>query len=75
MKISYLLSLRWPPRSLFLRWRRTSPKQHQTSRKIKPRRNQRKTADQSTATGKEALKYERHEGFWGHLNPFAARAM
>jgi len=33
------------------------------------------TADQSTATGKEALKYERHEGFWGHLNPLPARAM
>jgi hypothetical protein len=31
------------------------------------------TADQPTATGKEALKYERHEGFWGHLNPFARK--
>jgi len=25
------------------------------------------------ATGKEPLKYERHEGFWGHLNPFARK--
>jgi outer membrane protein OmpA-like peptidoglycan-associated protein len=33
-------------------------------------------ADQSqgaTATGKEPLKYERHEGFWGHMNPFARK--
>lgn len=29
-------------------------------------------ADQS-ATGHEPLKYERHEGFWGHLNPFARK--
>ena len=26
-----------------------------------------------TATGKEPLKYERHEGFWGHMNPFARK--
>jgi outer membrane protein OmpA-like peptidoglycan-associated protein len=26
-----------------------------------------------TATGQEPLKYERHEGFWGHLNPFARK--
>lgn len=26
-----------------------------------------------TATGHEPLKYERHEGFWGHLNPFARK--
>jgi outer membrane protein OmpA-like peptidoglycan-associated protein len=25
------------------------------------------------ASGKEPLKYERHEGFWGHLNPFARK--
>jgi len=33
-------------------------------------------ADQTqgaTATGKEPLKYERHEGFWGHMNPFARK--
>jgi outer membrane protein OmpA-like peptidoglycan-associated protein len=27
----------------------------------------------ATATGKEPLKYERHEGFWGHMNPFARK--
>jgi len=30
------------------------------------------SADQA-ATGHEPLKYERHEGFWGHLNPFARK--
>jgi len=30
------------------------------------------TADQP-ATGKEPLKYERHEGFWGKVNPFARK--
>ena len=25
------------------------------------------------ATGHEPLKYEKHEGFWGHLNPFARK--
>src|SRR5260370_6176124 len=24
-------------------------------------------------TGKEPLEYERHEGFWGHMNPFARK--
>jgi outer membrane protein OmpA-like peptidoglycan-associated protein len=27
----------------------------------------------ASATGKEPLKYERHEGFWGHMNPFARK--
>jgi len=32
------------------------------------------TADQTqSATGKEPLKYERHEGFWGKMNPFARK--
>lgn len=30
-------------------------------------------AQTAGATGKEPLKYERHEGFWGHLNPFARK--
>lgn len=30
-------------------------------------------AEQQGATGKEPLTYERHEGFWGHLNPFARK--
>src|SRR5215467_7687623 len=32
-----------------------------------------KSADQIGATGKEPLKYERHEGFWGKVNPFARK--
>ena len=30
-------------------------------------------AQTAGATGKDPLKYERHEGFWGHLNPFARK--
>lgn len=30
-------------------------------------------ASDQGATGKEPLKYEKHEGFWGHLNPFARK--
>ncbi|HWX55972.1 MAG TPA: OmpA family protein [Verrucomicrobiae bacterium] len=32
-----------------------------------------KDQQQPAATGKQPLKYERHEGFWGHLNPFARK--
>jgi outer membrane protein OmpA-like peptidoglycan-associated protein len=30
-------------------------------------------AQQPTATGQDPLKYERHEGFWGRMNPFARK--
>ncbi len=30
-------------------------------------------AQTPSATGKEPLKYEQHEGFWGHMNPFARK--
>lgn len=30
-------------------------------------------ATDPSATGKEPLKYERHEGFWGKINPFARK--
>jgi len=30
-------------------------------------------AEVAGATGKEPLKYERHEGFWGKVNPFARK--
>jgi outer membrane protein OmpA-like peptidoglycan-associated protein len=42
------------------------PAQQQAQQQAQP------SADQS-ATGKEPLKYERHEGFWGHMNPFARK--
>jgi outer membrane protein OmpA-like peptidoglycan-associated protein len=31
------------------------------------------TDQPAVATGKEPLKYERHEGFWGRVNPFARK--
>jgi outer membrane protein OmpA-like peptidoglycan-associated protein len=31
------------------------------------------TASTGTATGKQPLQAETHEGFWGHLNPFARK--
>jgi outer membrane protein OmpA-like peptidoglycan-associated protein len=31
------------------------------------------SSDQAVASGKEPLKYERHEGFWGRVNPFARK--
>ncbi len=31
------------------------------------------SSSQSTATGKEPLQPQTHEGFWGHLNPFARK--
>ena len=33
------------------------------------------TADttEASATGKQPLTYERHEGFWGKMNPFARK--
>src|SRR5947209_8244694 len=34
---------------------------------------QAQASDQPAATGKEPLKYERHEGFWGKINPFARK--
>jgi outer membrane protein OmpA-like peptidoglycan-associated protein len=38
-----------------------------------PPSQQAQSSDQQAATGKEPLKYEKHEGFWGHLNPFARK--
>jgi outer membrane protein OmpA-like peptidoglycan-associated protein len=32
-----------------------------------------KTDQAVSATGKDPLKYERHEGFWGKINPFARK--
>jgi outer membrane protein OmpA-like peptidoglycan-associated protein len=34
---------------------------------------QAQSTDQNTATGKDPLTYQRKEGFWGHLNPFARK--
>ncbi|HET9182479.1 MAG TPA: OmpA family protein [Candidatus Angelobacter sp.] len=48
--------------------------QQQTDQNTQATDQNAQSADQSqTATGKEPLKYERHEGFWGHMNPFARK--
>jgi len=76
MKMSYLLSLPLAAALVVLALAQNQPKttsdqpQAQDQTQAQPTQ----TADQPTATGKEALKYERHEGFWGHLNPFARKS-
>jgi outer membrane protein OmpA-like peptidoglycan-associated protein len=70
MKMSYLLSL---PLAAALVVPALAQNQSSTP-SDQPQAQPAQTADQSTATGKEALKYERHEGFWGHLNPFARKS-
>ena len=70
MKMSYLLSL---PLVAALVVPALAQTQSSTP-SDQPQAQPAQTSDQSTATGKEALKYERHEGFWGHLNPFARKS-
>jgi outer membrane protein OmpA-like peptidoglycan-associated protein len=48
------------------------PNQTQTQQPAQTSDQNATGADQA-ATGKDPLKYERHEGFWGHLNPFARK--
>jgi outer membrane protein OmpA-like peptidoglycan-associated protein len=48
--------------------------QSQSQSQAQPADQNAQSADQTQgATGKEPLKYERHEGFWGHMNPFARK--
>src|SRR5215469_7819553 len=48
--------------------------QAQQAQPAQPAAQAAQSADQQPgATGKEPLKYERHEGFWGHMNPFARK--
>ena len=46
--------------------------QNQSTPSDQPQAQQAQSNDQ-TATGKDPLTYERKEGFWGHLNPFARK--
>src|SRR5579871_1663799 len=46
--------------------------QSQSTPSDQPQAQQAQSNDQ-TATGKDPLTYERKEGFWGHLNPFARK--
>lgn len=48
--------------------------QPQASQTQPTQQTQAQSSDQQqTSTGHEPLKYEKHEGFWGHLNPFARK--
>ena len=48
--------------------------QQSTDQQAQPAAQQAQSADQNaTATGKDPLVYQRKEGFWGHLNPFARK--
>ena len=77
MKKFYLMSL---PLAAALIIPATAQQDTQTTNSSSP--NQQQTAtppsqnsdqQQPLASGKEPLKYERHEGFWGHMNPFARK--
>ncbi|MGH9566295.1 MAG: OmpA family protein, partial [Candidatus Angelobacter sp.] len=70
MKKSYLLSL-----SLAAALAIPAVAQNQSNNQNQTDQSQAQTqnSDQQNATGKEPLKYERHEGFWGHMNPFARK--
>jgi len=46
--------------------------QDQTTQ-AQPTQAQSQPAAEQAATGKQPLKYERHEGFWGKVNPFARK--
>jgi outer membrane protein OmpA-like peptidoglycan-associated protein len=74
MKKAFLLAL---PLAVAL----AIPAAAQTSDAQQPQTNQAQPTQQTQqaqpadaqATGHEPLKYEKHEGFWGHLNPFARK--
>lgn len=51
----------------------TNDQQPQASQSQSATPSQQAQASDQAATGKEPLKYEKHEGFWGHLNPFARK--
>lgn len=78
MKKAYLLTL---PLAAFLalpavgqQSSSSSDQQSQASQSQSTQQTQQaQPADQQDTTGHEPLKYEKHEGFWGHLNPFARK--
>ena len=79
MKKSYILSLCL---AAALAVPAVAQQQNQSNTQDQPQaQSQAQPADQNAqpsdqtqgATGKEPLKYERHEGFWGHMNPFARK--
>jgi len=77
MKTSYLLSLSLAAALAVPAVAQQSQSSNtQNQQQAQPADQQAQTQTQSqteSATGKEPLKYERHEGFWGHMNPFARK--
>ncbi|HXB21940.1 MAG TPA: OmpA family protein [Candidatus Solibacter sp.] len=71
MKKSYLLSL--PLAAALVLPAAAQQNSDATSDQPAPSRQAQKTDQQQVDTGHEPLKYERHEGFWGKINPFARK--
>ncbi|HYX54194.1 MAG TPA: OmpA family protein [Candidatus Limnocylindrales bacterium] len=75
MKTSYILSLSLAAAlavPAVAQQNQTSNTQDQQTQAAQPQQQQAQSQSEN-ATGKEPLKYERHEGFWGHMNPFARK--
>jgi outer membrane protein OmpA-like peptidoglycan-associated protein len=74
MKMSYVLSLSLAAALAIPAVAQQNQQSNPQDQQAQPQAQQQAqpSADQS-ATGKEPLKYERHEGFWGHMNPFARK--
>ena len=70
MKKSYLLSL--PLAAALVLPAAAQQNSNATSDQPAPPQQSQST-DQQVNTGHEPLKYERHEGFWGKVNPFARK--
>lgn len=74
MKKSYLLSLSLAAALSVPAFAQQAPQNKPTSNTQATTQDQQQPADTTEgATGKEPLKYERHEGFWGKVNPFARK--
>ncbi len=76
MKKSYLLSLSLAAALAVPAFAQQTQQNNQTSntQATSTTQNQQQPADTTeAATGKQPLTYERHEGFWGHMNPFARK--
>jgi outer membrane protein OmpA-like peptidoglycan-associated protein len=72
MKKSYLLSLPLAA-ALIVPAAAQQNSTSSTDQQLQANQTQTQQTTNQAATGKEPLKYERHEGFWGHLNPFARK--
>src|SRR5215469_8537131 len=51
----------------------SSDQQQPQASQTQPTQQTQQAQSDQTSTGHEPLKYEKHEGFWGHLNPFARK--